>query len=202
MKTTEMVKKCLLLPLLAAAFIACSDDDDNNGGNNDGKETASFTYEFKTNQTVLDMADVTIRYMGADSVQYEEPLTDTVWTKTLTADHWDAIAAFQVEWTLKADFEAEEGKEYEIANAYTCVANALKGEGVFSSKAHNSDGSMTISADKLVEFFADGIACSHADHIDADGHITDIEITWGEDENTPENPDEGGEETPETPGQE
>ena len=45
MKTTEMVKKCLLLPLLAAAFIACSDDDDNNGGNNEGKETASFTYE-------------------------------------------------------------------------------------------------------------------------------------------------------------
>ena len=43
---------------------------------------------------------------------------------------------------------------------------------------------------------------SHADRIDAAGHVTDTEITWGEDENTPENPDEGGEETPETPGQE
>ena len=199
MKATEMVKKCLLLPLLAAAFIACSDDDDNNGGNNEGKETASFTYEFKTNQTVLDMADVTIRYMGADSVQHEETLTDTVWTKELTADHWDAIAAFQVEWKLKADFEAEEEKEYEIANAYICSAKALKGEGVFSSKTHNLDGSMTIKGDKLVEFFADGIACSHADRIDAAGNVTDTEITWGEDENTPE---QGEEETPETPGQE
>lgn len=199
MKTTEMVKKCLLLPLLAAAFIACSDDDDNNGGNNEGKATASFTYEFKTNQTVLDMADVTIRYMGADSVQHEEPLTDTVWTKTLTADHWDAIAAFQVEWTLKADFEAVEGENYEIANAYICSAKALKGEDVFSSKTHNLDGSMTIEGDKLVEFFADGIACSHADRIDAAGNVTDTEITWGEEEQTPE---QGGEQTPETPGQE
>ena len=194
-----MVKKCLLLPLLAAAFIACSDDDDNNGGNNDGKETASFTYEFKTNQTVLDMADVTIRYMDTDSTQYEETLTDTVWTKTLTADHWDAIAAFQVEWTLKADFEAVEGENYEIANAYICSAKALKGEDVFSSKTHNLDGSMTIEGDKLVEFFADGIACSHADRIDAAGNVTDTEITWGEEEQTPE---QGGEQTPETPGQE
>ena len=199
MKTTEMVKKCLLLPLLAAAFIACSDDDDNNGGNNEGKATASFTYEFKTNQTVLDMADVTIRYMDTDSTQYEETLTDTVWTKTLTADHWDAIAAFQVEWTLKADFEAVEGENYEIANAYICSAKALKGEGVFSSKTHNLDGSMTIEGDKLVEFFADGIACSHADRIDAAGNVTDTEITWGEEEQTPE---QGGEQTPETPGQE
>ena len=194
-----MVKKCLLLPLLAAAFIACSDDDDNNGGNNEGKETASFTYEFKTNQTVLDMADVTIRYMDTDSTQYEEILTDTVWTKTLTADHWDAIAAFQVEWTLKADFEAVEGENYEIANAYICSVKALKGEGVFSSKTHNLDGSMTIKGDKLVEFFADGIACSHADRIDAAGKVTDTEITWGEEEQTPE---QGGEQTPETPGQE
>ena len=199
MKTTEMVKKCLLLPLLAAAFIACSDDDDNNGGNNEGKATASFTYEFKTNQTVLDMADVTIRYMDTDSTQYEETLTDTVWTKTLTADHWDAIAAFQVEWTLKADFEAVEGENYEIANAYICSAKALKGEDVFSSKTHNLDGSMTIEGDKLVEFFADGIACSHADRIDAAGNVTDTEITWGEEEQTPE---QGGEQTPETPGQE
>ena len=137
--------------------------------------------------------------MDTDSTQYEETLTDTVWTKTLIADHWDAIAAFQVEWTLKADFEAEEGKVYEIANTYTCVANALKGEGVFSSKAHNDDGTMTISTDKLVDFFADGIACSHADRIDAAGNVTDIEITWSEDENTPE---QGEEETPETPGQE
>ena len=200
MKTTEMVKKCLLLPLLAAAFIACSDDDDNNGGNNEGKETASFTYEFKTNQTVLDMADVTIRYMDTDSTQYEEILTDTVWTKTLTADHWDAIAAFQVEWKLKADFEAEEEKEYEIANAYICSAKALKGEGVFSSETHNLNGSMTIKGDKLVEFFADGIACSHADRIDAAGNVTDTEITWNEDEE--QAPSQGEEETPETPGQE
>ena len=76
-----MVKKCLLLPLLAAAFIACSDDDDNNGGNNDGKETATFTYEFKTNQTVLDIADVTIRYMGADSVQHVDTLSDAITAK-------------------------------------------------------------------------------------------------------------------------
>lgn len=196
-----MVKKCLLLPLLAAAFIACSDDDDNNGGNNDGKETASFTYEFKTNQTVLDMADVTIRYMGADSVQHEEPLTDTVWTKTLTADHWDAIAGFQVEWKLKADFE-NTAESYKITNIYTCTAVSRKGESAVSSKTHNGGKIMPIGADKIVEYFAKGIACSHADHIDADGHITDIEITWGEDENTPENPDEGGEETPGTPGQE
>lgn len=201
MKTTEMVKKCLLLPLLAAAFIACSDDDDNNGGNNDGKETASFTYEFKTNQTVLDMADVTIRYMGADSVQHEEPLTDTVWTKTLTADHWDAIAGFQVEWKLKADFE-NTAESYEIANAYICSAKALKGEGVVDFKNHQDSEKMTIGADKIVEYFADRIVCSHADRIDAAGKVTDTEITWGEDENTPENPDEGGEETPETPGQE
>ena len=61
---------------------------------------------------------------------------------------------------------------------------------------------MTIGADKIVEYFADRIVCSHADRIDAAGKVTDTEITWGEDENTPENPDEGGEETPETPGQE
>ena len=198
MKTTEMVKKCLLLPLLAAAFIACSDDDDNNGGNNDGKETASFTYEFKTNQTVLDIAEVTIRYANADSM-YVETLTDTVWTKTLTADHWDVTAGFQVEWALKADFE-NTAESYEIANAYTCSAKALKGEGVVDFKNHQDSEKMTISADKLVEFFADGIACSHADRIDAAGHVTDTEITWGEDEE--QAPSQGEEETPETPGQE
>ena len=197
MKTTEMVKKCLLLPLLAAAFIACSDDDDNNGGNNEGKETASFTYEFKTNQTVLDIAEVTIRYANADSM-YVETLTDTVWTKTLTADHWDVTAGFQVEWALKADFE-NTAESYEIANAYTCSAKALKGEGVVDFKNHQDSEKMTIGADKIVEYFADRIVCSHADRIDAAGKVTDTEITWGEDENTPE---QGEEETPETPGQE
>ena len=199
MKTTEMVKKCLLLPLLAAAFIACSDDDDNNGGNNDGKETASFTYEFKTNQTVLDMADVTIRYMGADSAQHEEPLTDTVWTKTLTADHWDAIAGFQVEWTLNPDFVVEEGKEYKLTYAYSCVASSLKGEGIIDSTKHEDAETMEDIED-FVNFFKENpIVCSHADRIDAAGNVTDIEITWSEDENTPE---QGEEETPETPGQE
>ena len=194
-----MVKKCLLLPLLAAAFIACSDDDDNNGGNNDGKETATFTYEFKTNQTVLDIADVTIRYMGADSVQHVDTLSDTVWTKELTADQWDVTAGFQVEWALKADFE-NTAESYEIANAYTCVANALKGEGVVDFKNHGDSETMSVGADKIVEFFAgNSIVYSHADRIDANGNVTEAEITWDEDENTPE---QGEEETPETPGQE
>ena len=138
--------------------------------------------------------------MDTDSTQYEKTLTDTVWTETFKVDSWNVAAGFQVEWTLKDDFVAEEGKEYKILSKYSYAVNSLKGEGIISTHASDLGGMFTVPAESIVAYFEDGIACSHADHIDADGHITDIEITWNEDEE--QAPSQGEEETPETPGQE
>ena len=136
-------------------------------------------YTATVSQQLLDVATVTVRFVGANGQVTQEQMTSTTWTKSVTIP-LAAKAGLNIQPTLKG--EVSEG-EYTIAAKGQMAYTWLDQDG-----QQLSAGSIEKTPEMEAVFYADGIGqylgaitvnCQVARAFGKDYSVTDTTITWG-----------------------
>ena len=136
-------------------------------------------YTATVSQQLLDVATVTVRFVGANGQVTQEQMTSTTWTKSVTIP-LAAKAGLNIQPTLKG--EVSEG-EYTIAAKGQMAYTWLDQDG-----QQLSAGSIEKTPEMEAVFYADGIGqylgaitanCYVARAFGKDYSVTDTDISWG-----------------------
>ena len=136
-------------------------------------------YTATVSQQLLDVATVTVRFVGANGQVTQEQMTSTTWTKSVTIP-LAAKAGLNIQPTLKG--EVSEG-EYTIAAKGQMAYTWLDQDG-----QQLSAGSIEKTPEMEAVFYADGIGqylgaitanCQLARAFAKDYSVTDTSIIWG-----------------------
>ena len=136
-------------------------------------------YTATVSQQLLDVANVTVRFVGANGQVTQEQMTSTTWTKSVTIP-LAAKAGLNIQPTLKG--EVSEG-EYTIAAKGQMAYTWLDQDG-----QQLSAGSIEKTPEMEAVFYADGIGqylgaitanCYVARAFGKDYSVTDTDISWG-----------------------
>lgn len=81
-----MIKKFFMLAVAALALVACGGDDEPDSPTPEPSKATEFvsTLSMTVSQDLLDVANVTVYYIGGDGQVKSEPMGSTEWTKTIT----------------------------------------------------------------------------------------------------------------------
>ena len=81
-----MIKKFFMLAVAALALVACGGDDEPDSPTPEPSKATEFvsTLSMTVSQDLLDVANVTVYYIGSDGQVASEPMGSTEWTKTIT----------------------------------------------------------------------------------------------------------------------
>ena len=136
-------------------------------------------YTATVSQQMLDVADVTVRFIGENGQVASEQMTSTTWTKSVTIP-LAAKAGLNIQPTLKG--EVSEG-EYTIAAKGQMAYTWLDQDG-----QQMQAGSTASTPELSAVFYADGIGqylgaisanCQLARAFAKDYSVTDTDISWG-----------------------
>ena len=136
-------------------------------------------YTATVSQQLLDVATVTVRFVGANGQVTQEQMTSTTWTKSVTIP-LAAKAGLNIQPTLKG--EVSEG-EYTIAAKGQMAYTWLDQDG-----QQLSAGSIEKTPEMEAVFYADGIGqylgaitanCYVARAFGKDYSVTETDISWG-----------------------
>ncbi len=136
-------------------------------------------YTATVSQQMLDVADVTVRFIGENGQVASEQMTSTTWTKSVTIP-LPAKAGMNIQPTLKG--EVSEG-EYTIAAKGQMAYTWLDQDG-----QQMQAGSTASTPELSAVFYADGIGqylgaisanCQLARAFAKDYSVTDTDISWG-----------------------
>ena len=136
-------------------------------------------YTATVSQQLLDVATVTVRFVGENGQVASEQMTSTTWTKSVTIP-LSAKAGLNIQPTLKG--EVGEG-EYTIAAKGQMAYTWLDQDG-----QQLSSGSTEKAPEMEAVFYADGIGqylgaitanCQVARAFGKDYSVTDTDIAWG-----------------------
>ena len=136
-------------------------------------------YTATVSQQLLDVATVTVRFVGENGQVASEQMTSTTWTKSVTIP-LSAKAGLNIQPTLKG--EVGEG-EYTIAAKGQMAYTWLDQDG-----QQLSSGSSEKAPEMEAVFYADGIGqylgaitanCQVARAFGKDYSVTDTDIAWG-----------------------
>ena len=78
-----MIKKFFMLAVAALALVACGDDNEPDTPAIE-KSKCDVTHTVNVAQDLLEVANVTIYYIGANGLVVSEPINSATWTKTVT----------------------------------------------------------------------------------------------------------------------
>ena len=187
MKNLKIMSMLLGGLLALGSFTACGSDDNDNDEPTppptpEVSNATSATVEYVVNlsQDILDIANVTIYYIGSDGEQAQENATTTTWTKTVTLTTLPAKAGFGMLPRLKGELSQEE---------YTIEADGKMNVTVLDQKGATfgtpSVGSKLevkgqLGPDYLGQYLTRiSTRLFEAKAIAADGSLTDTTITWG-----------------------
>lgn len=174
------IMSILLGGLLAlGSLIACSGSDDEPDPTVKAPTSVKADYAVTVSQQLLDVATVTVRYIGENGQVASEQMSSTTWTKSVTIP-LPAKAGLNIQPTLKGN--VAEGE-------YTLSA---KGQMSYTWLDQNGQqlnaGGTVKTQDMEAVFYADGLGqylgaitanCQLARAFAKDYSVTDTAITWG-----------------------
>ena len=179
MKMNQKLMSMLLGGLMAlGSLAACSKD---NNDTNDSKSPTSLKVDYVANvsQQLLDVANVTVRYIGANGQVASEQMSSTTWTKSVTIP-LPAKAGLSIQPTLKG--AVSEG-EYLIAASGQMTYGWLDQSG-----QPLKDGIKEYTPALEATFFAEGLgqylgaitsSCQLARSFDKVYGVAETTIAWG-----------------------
>ena len=188
MKNLKIMSLLLGGLLVLGSLTSCGSDDSNDPTPPPTPEpptpekvltSVKIDYTATVSQQLLDVATVTVRFVGANGQVTQEQMTSTTWTKSVTIP-LAAKAGLNIQPTLKG--EVSEG-EYTIAAKGQMAYTWLDQDGQqLNSGATESTPVME------AEFYADGIGqylgaitanCYVARAFGKDYSVTETDISWG-----------------------
>ena len=186
MKNLKIMSLLLGGLLALGSLTACGgDDDDPEPTPTPPTPTEKVLTSVKTDYTVtvsqqlLDVATVTVRYIGENGQVASEQMTSTTWTKTVTIA-LPAKAGLSIQPTLKGDVAKG---EYTLSAKGQMAYTWLDQDGL-PLKAGVTEYAPAMEA----EFYAEGLGqylgaitanCLLARAFAQDSSVTDTDITWG-----------------------
>ena len=166
------------MAVAALALVACgSDDEPDEPEVNEATEFVS-TLTMTVSQDLLDVANVTVYYIGSDGQVKSEPMGSTEWTKTIT-QKLPCKYGFAFACTKKQGVTIDESKTYTFNEVLTR-----------SFEVHDQNGKVIFGSNKELKFkdevtaegiemFVSNLSFSYEFDVDEDGKQTATTIDWG-----------------------
>lgn len=177
MRKSNYLFLLILISISLTAFISCSNADNNDDNTpQQSLKQSVFTYYYKTNSDLLNMADVTVYYIGTDGVEHQEPLTTTSWTKTFVADNFGVTTGFAVGLVPKANIDSTKDK-YEIYSDMGYKVESHVNGYVLDFSADSTIQISTTSWPELHELLRSSND-SYATKVDATGKVGKTTVKW------------------------
>ena len=185
MKNLKIMSMLLGGLLVLGSLTACGGSDDNDEPEPTPQPaekvltSVKVDYTATVSQQLLDVATVTVRYVGENGQVASEQMTSTIWTKSVTIP-LPAKAGLNIQPTLKGG--VAEG-EYTLSADGQMAYIWLDQDGE-QLKAGGTESTRALSA----QFYADGLGqylgaitanCQVARAFAKDYGVTDTTITWG-----------------------
>ena len=175
-----MIKKFFILAVAALALVACGDDNEPDTPTPEPSKATEFlsTLSMTASQDLLDVANVTVYYIGSDGQVKSEPMGSTEWTKTIT-QKLPCKYGFAFACTKKQGVTIDESKTYTFNEALTR-----------SFEVHDQNGKVISGSNKelkikdevigeAVETFISGLNFSYEYAVDESGNQSVTAIDWG-----------------------
>ena len=175
-----MIKKFFMLAVAALALVACGGDDESDNSTPEPSKATEFvsTLSMTASQDLLDVANVTVYYIGSDGQVKSEPMGSTEWTKTIT-QKLPCKYGFAFACTKKQGVTIDESKTYTFNEVLTR-----------SFEVHDQNGKIISGSNKELKFkdevigedvetFISALSFSYEFDVDEDGKQTATTIDWG-----------------------
>ena len=175
-----MIKKFFMLAVAALALVACGGDDEPDNPTPEPSKATEFvsTLSMTASQDLLDVANVTVYYIGIDGQVKSEPMGSTEWTKTIT-QKLPCKYGFAFACTKKQGVTIDESKTYTFNEVL-----------IRSFEVHDQNGKVISGSNKElkikdeiigegVETFISGLNFSYEFAVDESGNQSVTTIDWG-----------------------
>ena len=176
-----MIKKFFILAVAALALVACGGDDepDNPTPEPTVESKCEVTHTVNVAQDLLEVANVTIYYIGANGLVVSEPINSATWTKTVT-QALPCKFGVALSCTMKQGVQLDENRTYSFSGNAQLSANIVAQNGKFTD-TYNKTSTL-----KKAELNADGVAAyisraniAVARAVDEMGETGTSTIDWG-----------------------
>ena len=175
-----MIKKFFMLAVAALALVACGGDDEPESPTPEPSKATEFvsTLSMTASQDLLDVANVTVYYIGSDGQVKSEPMGSTEWTKTIT-QKLPCKYGFAFACTKKQGVTIDESKTYTFNEVLTR-----------SFEVHDQNGKIISGSNKELKFkdevigedvetFISALSFSYEYAVDENGTQSATTIDWG-----------------------
>ena len=179
-KELVMIKKFFMLAVAALALMACGGDDEPDNPTPEPSKATEFesTLSMTVSQDLLDVANVTVYYIGSDGQVTSEPMGSTEWTKTIR-QKLPCKDGFAFACSMKQGVTIDESKTYTFNEVITRSFKVFdqNGKEISGNKNNFKDGS-EVTGDG-VETFISGLSYSYEFAVDESGNQSVTTIDWG-----------------------
>lgn len=175
-----MIKKFFMLAVAALALVACGGDDESDNQTPEPSKATEFvsTLSMTASQDLLDVANVTVYYIGSDGQVKSEPMGSTEWTKTIT-QKLPCKYGFAFACAKKQGVTIDESKTYTINKVLTRSCKVLDQNGKqISDSNHELKFKNEINGED-VETFISALSFSYEFAVDESGNQSVTTIDWG-----------------------
>ena len=175
-----MIKKFFMLAVAALALVACGGDDEPENPTPEPSKATEFvsTLSMTASQDLLDVANVTVYYIGSDGQVKSEPMGSTEWTKTIT-QKLPCKYGFAFACTKKQGVTIDESKTYTFNEVLSRSTEIIFQKGnAMSASEHSLKFKDEVTAEGI-EMFVSNLSFSYEFDVDEDGKQTATTIDWG-----------------------
>ena len=175
-----MIKKFFMLAVAALALVACGGDDESDNSTPEPSKATEFvsTLSMTASQDLLDVANVTVYYIGSDGQVKSEPMGSTQWTKTIT-QKLPCKYGFAFACSKKQGVTIDESKTYTFNEVLSRSFEIHDQNGkVISGSNHELKFKDEVIGEG-VETFISALSFSYEFAVDESGTQSATTIDWG-----------------------
>ena len=177
-----MIKKFFMLAVAALALVACGDDDEPENPTPEPNKATEFvsTLSMTVSQDLIDVANVTVYYIGSDGQVKSESMGSTEWTKTIT-QKLPCKYGFAFACAKKPGVTIDESKTYTFSEILGRSFKVLDQNGKEISISGSNKG-LSFKEEVMgedVETYISGLSFSYEFAVDENGTQSATTIDWG-----------------------
>ena len=177
-----MIKKFFMLAVAALALVACGGDDEPDSPTPEPSKATEFvsTLSMTVSQDLLDVANVTVYYIGSDGQVKSEPMGSTEWTKTIT-QKLPCKYGFAFACAKKPGVTIDESKTYTFREVLGRSFKVLDQNGKEISISGSNKG-LSFKEEVMgdgVETYISELSFSYEFAVDENGTQSATTIDWG-----------------------
>lgn len=175
-----MIKKFFMLAVAALALVACGGDDESDNSTPEPSKATEFvsTLSMTASQDLLDVANVTVYYIGSDGQVKSEPMGSTEWTKTIT-QKLPCKYGFAFACSKKQGVTIDESKTYTFNEVLSRSFKVLDQNGKVISGSNKELKFKDEVIGEGVETFISALSFSYEFAVDESGNQSVTTIDWG-----------------------